>query len=295
MVEMGVALHGPVHGLDAPEHELSGGMGACTGCGVAGAAGAPGRWFQVGDVLSDVYEIRGLVGTGEVGRVYEAYDRLLDRLVTIRTAERNGVAERLCAEARVLASMHASLGIDVYAMGCHEGIEYMVMERLFGLTLRDRMLASLERWPFGPAEMLHILSSVAWSLAAAHRDGVFHHWLAPERIMVEAGNRVMLLAADRDGSMHPRESGPAADIYGLGALAFELINGRPPRSRERVEMQVEMTMREMLAGQHAGLAVHLGRLVGEMLAADPARRPGDAAMIALWFRALGQACERAPA
>ena len=271
----------------------------------------PGQGFCVGDVLSGVYEIRGLIGTGGAGRVYEAYDRMLDRPVSIRTAEQRGPAGLLCAEARTLASRRAPGGLDVYAMGCHEGVEYVVMEPLFGLTLRAHMRARAGGRPFGLDEVLHILIGIARSLAVAHRGGTVHRQLTPDDIMLESGNRAVLLAVDtavpgaRLCHGRPAETpyiapearagdeaawhSPAVDIYALGVLAFELITGRPPRERDHVGERLAAGIGALAAGQPAELALHLARIVREMVAVAPARRPGDAALIALWLQALREA------
>lgn len=269
----------------------------------------PGHGFRAGDVLSGVYEIRGFIGTGGAGRVYEAYDRMLDRSVSIRTAEQHGSSGLLCAEARTLASLRAPGGLGVYAMGCHDGVEYVVMEPLFGLTLREHMRAWRRR--FGLDEVLQILIGIARSLAVAHQGGMVHRQLTPDGIMLESGNRAVLLAVGtavpgvrlRHG--HPAEApyiapearagdeaawqSPAVDIYALGVLAFELITGQPPRDRDEAGARLDAATRALAAGQPDELAMHLARIVRDMVAVVPARRPGDAALIALWLQALREA------
>ena len=99
-------------------------------------AEAPTRdLFAVREIVSDAYEIRGRLGEGGMGQVFEAHDRMLNRRVAIKAAWRHVDASSIRNEAQALAALHHPSMVSVYAFGKHQGIEYVVMERIFGESL----------------------------------------------------------------------------------------------------------------------------------------------------------------
>ena len=97
--------------------------------------GEENRIFATGELLDGVYEIMQLLGRGGMGQVFEAHDHLLNRRVAIKAAWPNPLSPPLRNEARALAAFqHRSL-VGVYTLGEHRGIDYLVMERIYGVSL----------------------------------------------------------------------------------------------------------------------------------------------------------------
>jgi serine/threonine-protein kinase len=269
--------------------------------------------FEVGEMLSHTYEIRGLLGAGGMGQVFNAYDHRLERHVAIKGAWPFVEHDSLTAEAKALANLqHAGL-VTVHAMGIHEGVNYLVMERLHGLPLSEHIDMRGDASPFTADEAIDILIGIADALAAVHRAGIIHRDLKPDNIMLTPGHRVVLLdfgirqtneeaAAETEVYGSPLYLAPEVvkscvqapeahlvDLYALGCIAFELLTGRPPFEASSV---MKILMRHVSdPAPRAGdarpdLPLHLDRLVNEMLAKTPADRPCSIDVVAAWLRAI---------
>src|SRR5947208_13086296 len=83
-----------------------------------------------GVLLGGVYEIRALLGRGGMGTVYEAYDRMLNRVVAVKVAHHGESQFPLRNEGQALAALNHRAIPTVYAMGLHQGRDYLVMERV---------------------------------------------------------------------------------------------------------------------------------------------------------------------
>ena len=95
--------------------------------------------FPIGDRVAGVYEVRSLLGKGGMGQVFEAFDHDLERRVALKTMWPNPSLPSLRHEARALAAFrHPSL-VSVHTMGQHSGVEFIVMERIFGVDLVDHL------------------------------------------------------------------------------------------------------------------------------------------------------------
>ncbi len=257
-----------------------------------------GGIFRVGEVLSETFEIRGLLGEGGNGQVFDAQDLKLNRRVAIKAAWPSlaSLGPLLRKEAQALAAIRHPALVTVYAMGMHDGIEYFVMEHVPGVTLEahvERRRATRE--PITPKETLDILIAIAEGVAAVHRAGIAHRDIKPSNIMLAPPNRVVLtdfgLVTPEFEAGRPELSGtplymaPEAllgkvkagaahlvDTYALGVLAFELVTGNPPYDAESLrgltKMHVEAPIPEVV-----GAPPKLAALVREMMAKDPEARP----------------------
>ena len=215
----------------------------------ATAATKPAGLFHAGDVLNDLYEIRGKLGEGGMGEVYEAYDRSLGRRVAIKAA-RPDVPVPILGEARALAALRHPGIVAVHGVGEHAGVPYVVMERVPGKTLEahlqgrraDGTWVTLE-------EAIDILILVAEALAAVHQAGMAHCDVKPANVILSTGSRVVLTdfgifrpeielgaAEVRAGSPHYMAPEAIADdvrpgdrylvdVYALGVVAHELVAG----------------------------------------------------------------------
>jgi len=259
--------------------------------------------FRVGDFVAEAYEITALIGVGGMGAVYEAHDRVLNRHVAIKVPISPAYAQSLRSEAQALAAVRHSGLVTVYAGGRYAGHEFLVMERIYGVSLEARLaeLGKTNRH-LGVAEAIDLLISVADALSAAHRAGVAHRDLKPGNIML-CGSRVVLMdfglfipefavdstnvAAGSAGYIAPEVllhsvtpgNGPMVDLYALGVMAFELLVGRPPYMGETVQG----TLSQHLIGSIPDVRAYredvpplLAALVKELLAKTPEDRPINA-------------------
>jgi len=126
--------------------------------------------LALGELVADVYEVRALLGSGGMGEVYEAHDRLLNRRVALKVVRPGVDSEYLLGEGRALAAIHHPGIVAVHTMGKHHGIPFLVLERVSGLSV-DRLLterrARGER--FGVGEALELLVRRASRIATSSR------------------------------------------------------------------------------------------------------------------------------
>ena len=235
------------------------------------------RIFATGELLDGVYEIMQLLGRGGMGQVFEAHDHLLNRRVAIKAAWPNPLTPPLRNEARALAAFqHPSL-VSVHTLGEHRGIDYLVMERVYGVSMTQH---AATRWSasqeFSSAEAVQILVPVAEGLSVVHRAGLVHRDVKPDNIMLTPSHRVVLMdfglvlpefdvnnkqtVAGSPPYMAPEvilstaESGNGhlSDIFSFGVVAYELLAGERPYPGT--------TIREVLASHERGPAKALAEL-----------------------------------
>ena len=269
----------------------------------------------LGSSLVARYELRAVLGRGGMGEVYEAVDRQLNRTVAVKILRPELAADRrfparFRREARTVAGLsHAGI-VAVYDVGEDDGNTFIVMELVAGRTVGD--LIGSES-PLDPGRVARIGMSAAQALAHAHSRGVVHRDVAPGNLMVTAGDEVKVLdfgiARAARGSARPGSgttrgtvayvapeqlSGHTpdhrADIYGLGAVLYELATGRAPFTGATAEEIAERARTEIpiAPGVLAGVPASLSDAIQRCLAKDPADRPSDAGTLAelLWRAAL---------
>ena len=212
------------------------------------------------------YQLRAELGRGGMGVVYQAYQRSLNRIVAlkmVREAHLSTAADRarFRAEAEAAARLHHPNIVAVYEVGAAEGQAYFCMEYVAGDTLGKLVAA---RGPLPPREAARLVALIAHAVQHAHEHGVLHRDLKPSNILLEqhigdgsAGSNALAVpkvtdfglakVIDRTESltrtgavvgtpsyMAPEQATgrhditPAADIYSLGAILYELLTGRPP-------------------------------------------------------------------
>src|SRR5579883_193649 len=152
---------------------------------------------RIGDVLGGIYELREQIGMGGMGIVFEAHDRLLNRQVAIKVAWRPHPDYTLRKEGQALAAIRHPSMVTVHAMGEHRGLEYLVMERVTGVTLerhvRDRFT---EGAPPTVAEAVSLLAKIADGLAAVHEAGISHRDVKPGNVMLAPRGRIVLIRSE---------------------------------------------------------------------------------------------------
>ncbi len=220
-----------------------------------------GRAFDAltqGSVLSGRYEVRRPVGSGGMGRVYEAFDRVLEEPVAIKVlrAELVGdpeAARRFLYEIKLARRISHPRVCRIHEYGEADGLAFISMEYIPGLSLKAHLAS---RRP-SLSDRFDLSQQIAEGLAAIHHHGIVHRDLKSANIMVDERGAVKILdfgiAKQAEGGtagltagdrifgtpeyMSPEqvEGGVAdarSDVYALGCVIFEIFTGRPPFQAE---------------------------------------------------------------
>ncbi|HEX5660046.1 MAG TPA: serine/threonine-protein kinase [Polyangiales bacterium] len=235
-----------------------------------------------GTLLDGRYRLKGLLGSGGMGQVYEAEDIRLGRHVAVKVlhaehAADDALAERLYREAKAAARADHPAVITTYAHGTDEelAISYVVMERLSGETLAQR----LEReGPLPVRFVLRVALALADALASVHAAGVVHRDLKPANVFLAVrgmrkdeiklldfgvAKQLDLQTLTTTGQVYgtltymaPEQLADSkrvdarCDLYSVGAVLFECLAGRPPFASSNVASMIA----NILAGERPELA-----------------------------------------
>jgi WD40 repeat protein/predicted Ser/Thr protein kinase len=203
----------------------------------------------------DEYEILQLLGRGGMGVVYKARQVQLDRLVALKMIRAGAHASpqemyRFESEARAVAQLQHPNIVQVYDVGQREGRMFFALELVEGGSLQAR-LNGAPLPPRNAAEMTHVL---AGAVHFAHEKGIIHRDLKPANVLLMPDGAPKITDFGLAKSLHEddsqtqtgavlgtpsymspeqaqglsRDIGPAADVYSLGAIFYELLTGRPP-------------------------------------------------------------------
>src|SRR5437868_13729255 len=198
------------------------------------------------------YEIRTKIGAGGMGEVYLAQDTKLDRKVALKilpaevAADRNRM-ERFVREAKAAAALNHPNIAHVYEIGEHDGTNFIAMEFIDGLTLRE-----LIRNDTDLRKLLRHLQHAAEGLAQAHAAGIVHRDLKPENIMVTRDGHAKVLdfglaklietrrPADASSEVAtailPHQSQPGMDIGTVGYMSPEQAQGKTNEIDQRSDI-----------------------------------------------------------
>jgi serine/threonine protein kinase/tetratricopeptide (TPR) repeat protein len=163
-----------------------------------------------------IYEIRGVLGRGAMGVVYDAWDTTLERRVALKLLRWSSkrAAERLIREARALARLDHPNVVKIWAAGVHRGSLYIAMERVEGQNLRT-WLETPRPWQ----QVLPVMLAAGRGLAAAHEARVVHRDFKPENVLVgwDGRARVVDFGIARIAADHPDHLTSSAEITRDGA------------------------------------------------------------------------------
>ena len=206
----------------------------------------------IGRMLDDRYEILELIGSGGMANVYKARCHRLNRLVAVKIlksdlADNADFRRRFRDESRAVAQLsHANI-VSVYDVSTSGETEYIVMELIDGITLKQYME---RRGRMDWRESLHFISQIMRGLSHAHSRGIIHRDIKPQNIMVLRDGSVKVadfgiaclanasqtLTQEALGSVHyisPEQArgdriDARSDIYSAGVVLYEMLTGRLP-------------------------------------------------------------------
>ena len=245
-----------------------------------------------------------------MGVVYKARQVRLNRPVALKMILAGAhagaeAAARFLAEAEAVAKLQHPNIVQIFHIGEHDGLPYFEMEYVGGGSLADR----LDGTPRPPREAARLVETLAGAMAEAHRLGIVHRDLKPANILltpegapkvadfglakllnVESGLTRTDSILGSPSYMAPeqaegktKEVGPAADVYALGAILYELLTGRPPfRGATVLETLEQVKTAEPVPPSRLvpGLPRDVETIALKCLQKDPGRRYESAAALA---------------
>lgn len=209
--------------------------------------------LYIGKTLDNRYEILEMVGTGGMALVYKAMDHRLNRLVAVKVlksdlAQNADFRKRFHDEAQAVAMLSHPNIMSVYDVSYDGEAEYMVMELIDGITLKQYME---RRGQLNWREALHFISQIIKGLGHAHSRGIIHRDIKPHNIMIlrdgsvkvaDFGIACLIASAENTltqealGSVHyisPEQAkgghtDARTDIYSSGVVLYEMLTNRLP-------------------------------------------------------------------
>ena len=206
----------------------------------------------IGKMLDNRYEILERIGTGGMAIVYKAKCHRLNRLVAIKIlksdlAQNEEFRRRFNAESQAVAQLSHPNIVSVYDVSRGGDMEYIVMELIDGITLKQYME---KRGQLNWRESLHFITQIMRGLSHAHSRGIIHRDIKPQNIMVLRdgsvkvadfgiaclANQGQTLTQEALGSVHyisPEQArgdriDARSDIYSAGVVLYEMLTGRLP-------------------------------------------------------------------
>jgi WD40 repeat protein len=248
------------------------------------------------------YRVLGELGRGGMGVVYKASQERPRRFVALKMILAGSHAgpdrrARLLAEADAIARLNHPHIVQIYEAGEHDGLPFLALEYMAGGTLATL----LDGLPQSPGRAAALAETLARAVAHAHAAGVIHRDLKPSNVLLadDGTPKVSDFGLAKQGDvdltatgavlgtpsyMAPEQAagsrvvGPAADVYAVGAILYELLTGRPPfraatplETLDQVRTQEPVPVRQL---QHR-VPRDLETVCLKCLEKDPARRyPG---------------------
>ena len=211
--------------------------------------------IKIGMMIGDRYEILEKIGTGGMSDVYKAKCHKLNRFVAVKVlkqefSENANFVSKFRVEAQAAAGlMHPNI-VNVYDVGEENGIHYIVMELVEGITLK-KYIEKKARLSY--KEAVSIAIQVSLGIETAHNNHIIHRDIKPQNIIISKDGKVKVtdfgiakaatsntITSNVMGSVHytsPEQarggySDEKSDIYSLGITMFEMLTGRVPFNGE---------------------------------------------------------------
>jgi predicted ATPase len=255
------------------------------------------------------YRLDARIGGGGMGEVFRAFDTRLNRHVAVKILREAGgggaaVVQRFLREARAASALNHPNIVTIHEVGENsQGEQFIVQELIEGRTLRSALEGELPL-----ASAIDVGRQVARALSAAHAAGIVHRDVKPETIMLRSDGYVKVLdfglarvvdyqAAERSTRvnldtepgtllgttpyMSPEQAtgvqaGPAADIFALGIVLYEMAAGRRPFVAPSPIAVLAAILSEQpvpLVRLNPEIPAAFDELVHRMLSKEPDRRP----------------------
>ncbi len=204
-----------------------------------------------GMFIQNRYEIVSRIGSGGMADVYKALDHKLNRFVAVKVLKKEFREDKVFtskfrAEAQAAAGLAHGNIVNIYDEGEEAGVNYIVMELVEGITLKDYIA---DKGRLSVREATSIALQICAGLEAAHNNGIIHRDIKPQNIMISTDGKVKVAdfgiarAASSNtmtsgvmGSVHyssPEQarggySDEKSDIYSLGITMYEMLTGHVP-------------------------------------------------------------------
>ena len=219
----------------------------------------------------DGYEIIEWLGEGGMGVVYKAKQLGLNRLVALKmirggSQARSDYFTRFRLEAELVARLRHPNIIQIYETGEAGGLPFVALELLDGGSLEQKLGGN----PQPARQAAEIMMTLARAMQVAHEAGIIHRDLKPSNVMYTSDGVPRITdfglakrvdsddGQTRSGQImgtpsymapeqargHSRDVGPAADVYALGAILYEMLTGRPPFKAETAMETVRQVLEE---------------------------------------------------
>ncbi len=249
------------------------------------------------EVVDGRYRLIERIGSGGMADVWRATDTELGRDVAIKVLHENFArdkefVERFRREASSAAGLQHQNVVNVYDRGEWEDTYYIAMELIEGSSLRDLINRGLD-----PSESVEVARQVLAAASFAHARGIVHRDLKPLNVLIDRSGRIRVtdFGIARAGNseitqtgsvmgtaqyLSPEQAqgievGPAADIYSIGVMLFEMLTGRVPFDGENA---VAIAMKQVAedapppSSLNPAVSPALDAVVLKALAKDPAQR-----------------------
>jgi serine/threonine-protein kinase len=278
---------------------------------------------RVGKILDNRYTITRRIADGGMASVYQANDSRLERTVAIKIIHaqlaqgphRDQFLHRFHAEAKSAAAIANPHIVQVYDTGEFDDLQYIVMEYVHGVNLRQAM----ERNPtFSVRDTLRILSETLDGLSSAHQAGLVHRDIKPENILINSRGHVEitdfgLAKAVTDATMgttglllgtaaylapemiEDNRATPQADLYSVGIMGYEMLSGTVPFTSDNPITMVFKHVHDdvpSLASVSTDFPESLVSFISRLSSRDPAQRPTDASAALEELRAAASSIDR---
>ena len=216
-------------------------------------------------IIAERYELLELIGQGGMADVYKGKDVMLNRFVAIKVLKKQykedeNFVRKFRSEAQAAAGLIHPNIVNVYDVGEDRGLNYMVMELVEGITLKEYIE---RKGRLSHKETISIAIQMCSGIGAAHASGIIHRDIKPQNIIISKDGKVKVtdfgiakaitsntVSTNAMGSVHytsPEQarggfSDQRSDIYSIGITLFEMVTGQVPFDGETT---VEVAMKHL--------------------------------------------------